>query len=900
MWFLKTGKDTLKLLDVSRNIGLLKEEAVKRREKYGPNKLSEGKRKGVFVRFLEQLNDILIYILIAAAGLSLFLGEISDGVIILAVVLINGIVGVVQESKAEKALEELQKMASPKALVRREGETREIESEQIVPGDIVVLEAGRVVPCDLRLLETADLQVEESALTGESVPVGKDAGQQLFEKGTPLGDQKNMAFMSTIVTYGRGIGVAVGTGMDTQMGKIARMLEEGKSDLTPLQKKLEKFGRTIGFLILALCGIMFGVSLLEQYLRYTVIPRDVLFEFFLISISLAVAAIPEGLPAIVTIVLAMGVQRMSKRNAIVRKLPAVETLGSVTFICSDKTGTLTQNRMTVQNAYADGSLVPLEKLPADSRSARLLLETMALCNDATLAGGSQTGDPTEVALLAAADERGIDRHELTEQHPRFGEKPFDSDRKMMSTVNRFEEGPLVCTKGAIDNLLGLCSRILENGQVTELYDEKRAEILEAARKQSGNALRVLAAAYRPYEDPQNEIDPDSLEQDLIFLGFVGMIDPPRMEVKDSIALCRAAGINTVMITGDHRITALAIARELDIARREEETLSGAEVDALSEDALCEKVKTVRVFARVSPEHKVRIVEALKKNGNIVSMTGDGVNDAPSLKAADIGVAMGISGTDVAKGASDMVLTDDNFSTIVAAVEEGRNIFQNIKKTITFLLSCNAGEIVAIFTAILFGWVPPLRPIHILWVNLITDTFPALALGVDPGDPNMMEREPRPPDESLFARGTGKNILFNGILIGALTLLSYFFGRRIYPGSLMHAQTMAFAVLSFSQLFHAFNLRHQTRSIFGVGLFTNMYLIGALFFGIALQVLVISVPVIAGVFKVTALSLSDWGIVLAFAVTPVFFNEIAKMVIRAFRKRRRKKTPEPLSRENQTA
>ncbi len=876
MWFLRTEPDILETLQVSRDRGLSRAEVERRRAKYGPNKLAEGKRKSLAVRFFEQLNNILIYILIAAAGMSLVLGEISDGIIILAVVLINGIVGVIQESKAEKALEELQKMASPKALVRRDGETAEIDSDRLVPGDIVLLEAGRVVPCDIRLFETADLQIEESALTGESLPVRKDAGARLTDEGTPLGDRKNMAFMSTIVTYGRGSGAAVGTGMDTQMGSIAKMLEESKSDLTPLQKKLEKFGKTIGFLILILCGIMFGISLVEQYLRYSVIPKDVLFEFFLMAVSLAVAAIPEGLPAIVTIVLALGVQRMSRRNAIVRKLPAVETLGSVTFICSDKTGTLTQNKMTVQSVYTDGAVRPLAELPADSPSTDLLLKVLTLCNDATLSGGTQTGDPTEVALLAAADARSMDRRELADTHPRLNEKPFDSDRKMMSTVNRFDDGPLVLTKGAVDNLLTLCGRINENGTVSELNDERRAEILDAARIQSEDALRVLAAAYRPYNPEES---PGTLERDLIFLGFVGMIDPPRMEVKDSIALCRAAGITTVMITGDHRITALAIAKQLDIARKEEETLTGAEVDALSDDALGERVKTVRVFARVSPEHKVRIVEALRKNGNIVSMTGDGVNDAPSLKAADIGVAMGITGTDVAKGASDMVLTDDNFSTIVAAVEEGRNIFQNIKKTITFLLSCNAGEIAAIFIAIVFGWVPPLRPIHILWVNLITDTFPALALGVDPGDPNIMERQPRPPDESLFARGTGKNILFNGLLIGAITLMVYFFGRRMYPDSLAHAQTMAFGVLSFSQLFHAFNLRHPTRSIFGVGLFTNMYLIGAMFFGMALQVLVISVPVIARVFKVTALSFSDWGIVLAFSIVPVLLNEAVKIFLR---------------------
>jgi Ca2+-transporting ATPase len=885
----QSAEQVLNEFSVSVSGGLSPEEAEKRLEYYGPNKLEEKKRKSIFVRFFEQLNDVLIYILVAASGISFFLGEISDGIIILGVVFINGIVGVVQESKAEQALEALRKMASPKALVRRGGETMEIDSEAIVPGEVVLLEAGRIVPCDIRLIESADLKIEESALTGESVPVEKnaDAPHDAFEGTPPLGDQINMAFMSTVVTYGRGTGVAVGTGMATEMGEIADLLEGEKKSLTPLQEKLDKFGKTIGFLILILCGVMFGISLLEEYLRHEIIVREVLFELFLTAVSLAVAAIPEGLPAIVTIVLAIGVQRMSRRNAIVRKLPAVETLGSVTVICSDKTGTLTQNRMTVTQFYTAGN--PGSRIENGGRSAavvgidtgnpvhRRLLEIMVLCNDATYSGDSQTGDPTEVALVAAGADQSLDKKVLEEEHPRLTERPFDSDRKLMSTVHAYGAEKLVLTKGALDNLLQICTRLRCGTETVALDDETRNEILEEAEQLSSRALRVLGAAYRPLAE--ENFPAVELEKDLIFTGFVGMIDPPRLEVKDSIEECRQAGVQTVMITGDHRITALAIARELNIAHEEVQTLEGADLDAMRDEELCEKVKTVRIFARVSPAHKVRIVQALKHNGNIVSMTGDGVNDAPSLNAADIGVSMGITGTDVAKGASDMVLTDDNFSTIAAAVEEGRNIYKNIKKTITFLLSCNAGEIVAIFTSILFGWTPPLLPIHILWVNLITDTFPALALGMDPGDPEIMKYPPRDPEESLFAHGGGKNVIFNGILIGSLTLLAYFLARRFYPGSLRHAQTIAFAVLSFSQLFHAFNLRHERLSIFQVGLLTNKYIIGALFVGMFLQVAVITVPGVSDIFKVTPLGLWDWCMVIGFALMPVFVNEAVKAVRR---------------------
>jgi Ca2+-transporting ATPase len=898
MWYTRDSKSVVQDMGSDVSSGLSETEAARRLEEYGPNKLEQKRRKSRIVLFLEQFNNVLIYILAGAAGLSFFLGETADGAIILGVVLINAIVGFVQESKAEEALAELQKLASPKALIRREGTVRETEADAVVPGDIVLLEAGRIVPADIRLLETADLKIEESSLTGESVPVEKDADAVLDEEQGSLGDRINMAYMSTIVTYGRGTGVVVGTGMSTEMGKIAEMLESEEKQKTPLQKRLGSFGRIIGFVILVLCAVMFGISILEEYIRHDMVSREVLFEFFLTAVSLAVAAIPEGLPAVVTIVLALGVQRMSKEKSIVRKLPAVETLGAVTVICSDKTGTLTQNRMTVTKIYVDGATREARR-PRDgggpqdgggtsgsdteelSAAENLLLTALTLCNDATYSEETATGDPTEVALLEASSRYGMTKEGLSDTSPRLDEKPFDSDRKMMSTVNGGDKNPRVYTKGAADSLLERCSRVLVDGEVRELTEEDKSTILKAAERMSDDALRVLAGAYRKLEegsDPEN-FDMKQLEWDLIFLGMVGMIDPPREEVKGSIRQCRKAGIIPVMITGDHRITALAIARELGIAEKDEESVSGAEIGKMTEEELRERARTVRVFARVSPEHKVRIVRALRANGNIVSMTGDGVNDAPSLRTADIGVAMGITGTDVAKGASDMLLMDDNFNTIVKAVEEGRNIYRNIKKTITFLLSCNAGEIVAVFTAMVAGWASPLKPIHILWVNLITDTFPALSLGVDPGDPEVMKNKPRDPKESLFAGGTAVSVVLNGLIIGGLTLGIYILAKRMYPDSLIHAQTMAFAALSFSQLFHAFDLRHRRLSIFQMGLLTNKALLGSLGLGAFLQVAIITLPGVSDVFSLLPLSLNDWLIVLGFAVSPVVFNELGKLFLR---------------------
>jgi Ca2+-transporting ATPase len=883
MWFIKSKDEVIQELQVDALQGLTSEEAKERLDKYGENKLASKKSKSLIQLFFAQLNDAMIYILLGAALISGVLGEISDAIIIALVILINAVVGLIQESKAEKALEALKQLTTPKAIVKRDGELKEIPSEEVVPGDLVVIDAGRYVPCDLRLIETANLQIEESALTGESVPVDKNSNLVLEVTDTPLGDQKNMAFMSTLATYGRGVGVAVGTGMSTEIGKIAKMLEEDGTEQTPLQKKLAELGKTLGFAALGICAVMFIVG---------VIQGRPLFEMFLTAISLAVAAIPEGLPAIVTIVLAMGVQRMIKENAIVRKLPAVETLGSVNIICSDKTGTLTQNKMTIVKFYTDNSFGELASLNMDEPEHRLLLENLVLCNDSTYSEESKTGDPTEIAMLEAGVKFNIFKNTLEQQHPRINEVPFESDRKLMSTVNKYDDSYYVMTKGATDNLLKRCTNVYKNGEIVPLTQQIINDIMEKANSMSDDALRVLGAAYKKIDSPHIAID--IIETDLTFIGLVGMIDPPRLEVKGSIALCKESGIKTIMITGDHKNTAFAIAKELGIADDPSQAIFGAELDKLSEEELNARIDNLRVFARVSPEHKVKIVKAFKARGNIVSMTGDGVNDAPSLKAADIGVAMGITGTDVAKGASDMVLTDDNFKTIVSAIEEGRNIYNNIKKSIIFLLSCNAGEIIALFVAILLGWASPLRPIHLLWVNLVTDTLPALSLGVDPGDPNVMEEKPRNPKHSLFAGGSGMSLILNGILIGGLTLAAFVIGARVYTGTtslfpifpenisedaLTHAQTMAFVVLSVSQLIHSLNMRHPSKSIFQIGLFTNKWLIASLLFGIFLQDVVITVPFLRDVFKVFDLNTKDWMFVGLLSIVPLVVNEIAKIFIR---------------------
>ena len=895
MWHDQRVDEVLEELGADAQSGLSEEEVRARRERYGPNLISEGKKKSLIVLFFSQLNSMLIYILFAAAGISAVLGEITDTIIIVCVIFLNALIGVIQESKAEKALEALKRLATPMAVVIRDGRQREIPSEELVPGDVVVIEAGRMVPCDLRLIETAGLRVEESPLTGESLPVDKDAEAVSGRSDIPLGDRRDMAFMSTVAIHGRGVGAAVSTGMDTEIGRIASMLDEDEHELTPLQRRLDLLGRRLGGVILALCALIFMVSMIRPLIEAGVIERSHLIELMLTAISLAVAAIPEGLPAIVTIVLALGVQRMVRRNAIVRSLPAVETLGSVNVICSDKTGTLTQNRMTVTRFHVDGGSGDVEDLDPLNEVHAMLLHCMVLCNDAAYEPGSsagdptgrRAGDPTEIALLEAAYRHGVRKEDLEKLHPRLAEKPFDSNRKLMSTIHAYGGRYAVMTKGALDQLLERCTTVFTMGEQVRLTSSRRQAFLDAADAMAGEALRVLAAAVKlTGEEPAVDVQltgelpaSDGLEENLSLIGIVGMMDPPRLEVKESIERCKKSGIRTVMITGDHRETAMAIARPLAITDDPSQVISGSELDALSDGELAIRARNLRVYARVSPSHKVRIVRALKTQGNIVSMTGDGVNDAPSLQAADIGVAMGITGTDVAKGASDMVLTDDNFTTIVAAIEEGRNIYNNIRKSVLFLLSCNAGEIIAIFLSILLGWPTPLLPLHILWVNLITDTLPALALGMDPGDPRVLEEPPRDPDESLFARGGVVHVIGNGMLIGLITLFAYRYGAFRYPGSLVHARTLAFAVLSLAQLFHAFNLRHMKRSIFGLGLFSNVFLIGALAFGAVLQVSVISVRPFASVFKVYGLGARDWVLVFLLALVPILVNEIVKVIRR---------------------
>ncbi|MGU8578419.1 calcium-transporting P-type ATPase, PMR1-type [Clostridium perfringens] len=865
MWYKKSKNEILQELDVDEKNGLSSTEALRRLEKYGKNKLETKKKKTLFKQFLSQLKDVMIYILIIAAIISAFLGEISDALIILLVIIINAVIGVIQESKAEKALDALKELSTPKALVKRDGSLKEILSEDIVPGDIVIIDAGRYIPGDLRLIDTANLKIEESAFTGESVPSEKDASF-LPDKEIPIGDQNNMAFMSTLATYGRGVGVVVGTGMNTEIGKIAKMIEQEENDETPLQKKLSELGKILGFLAVGICILIFIISFFQG--------RDLL-EMFLTSISLAVAAIPEGLPAIVAIVLALGVQRMVKKNAIIRKLPAVETLGSVSIICSDKTGTLTQNKMTVTTVYTNDSYIKESDFNLNDNESKLLVDCMVLCNDATYSEKSQTGDPTEIALLESPFKLNILKEKLEKEFKRIDEISFDSDRKLMTTVNLVDDKKArVFTKGALDSILSICNKISINGKLLDFTKEYKAKVLENSNIMSDKALRVLAFAYKDIS--KENIVLDSLEKDLVFIGMVGMIDPPRLEVKDSIKLCKSAGITPVMITGDHKNTAFAIANELGIAEDISQAITGHEIDKFKEEEFNEKIINYRVFARVSPEHKVKIVKAFKSHGNIVSMTGDGVNDAPSLKAADIGVAMGITGTDVSKGASDMILTDDNFSTIVSAVEEGRKIYLNIKKSIVFLLSCNLGEILTLFTAILLNWNSPLQPIHILWVNLITDSFPALALGVDKAKEDVMNNPPRNPKESIFVKSDKIQLIINGVLIGGITLFAFKLGERLYADSLIHAQTMAFVVLSVSQLFLSLSLRSNTKSAFSLGIFSNKYLVYSILLGIFLQVIIISISFIANIFKVTPLLLYDWIVVILVSLIPFAINEILKL------------------------
>ncbi|WP_068449074.1 calcium-translocating P-type ATPase, PMCA-type [Caviibacter abscessus] len=864
-FYQETIEQVLSELKTDIKQGLTNEQAKERLLENGENKLEEGKTKSVLALLFEQLKDVLVCVLLASAALTVIVKhEYIDAIIILAVVVINAVVGVVQELKAEKALNALKNMTSPKAVVIRNGVSLEIDSKDVVVGDIVALDAGRYVPADLRLIESVNLQIEESSFTGESVPAQKNANDVLT-KDVSIADMTNMAFMSTLVTYGRGIGIVVATGNNTKIGDIAKLLNE-EEDKTPLQKKMNKLGQTLGYGAIVICFFIFIIGVLQG--------REMI-EMFVTAISLAVAAIPEGLVAIIAIVLAMGVTRMSKKNAIIKKLPAVETLGSVNFICSDKTGTLTQNKMTVVKSY----------FKADSEYD--LIKSLILCSDADIVDDMPIGDPTEVAFISYGIKNEMYKKQLNDKFLRIGEVPFDSDRKLMSTLNKENDGYRVHTKGAIDNLLKICPHILVGSEILELSQDQKDEILNIANSMSDEALRVIGVAYK---DTNDNISQDEYEKDLVLIGMVGMIDPPRLEVKDSIKKAHQAGINVVMITGDHKNTAFAIAKELNITKDINACMTGTELEKMTDEKLKEVVSKYRVFARVSPEHKVRIVKALKSNGNIVSMTGDGVNDAPSLKIADIGVAMGITGTDVAKGASDMILTDDNFTTIVTAIEEGRNIYNNIKKSIMFLLSCNIGEVISILFATLLGLPIPLLASQILWVNLVTDTFPALALGVDKSKIDVMNKPPRNANESFFAQGAWFRAIVGGMLIGILTLLAFVIGlfeqgvplnNLISAGKhqLAYARTMSFIVLTISQLFYAYTMRDDKESIFKVGIFSNKYLNYSLIIGVVLQFSLISIPFLAKAFNLMSLTFMDLDIVIGFTLIPLIVNELIKKYIK---------------------
>ncbi len=864
-WHSESMSQLFKELEATSG-GLTPRQAEERLRRFGPNELEPPRQAGMLRRILEQMKDPMILVLLGAAGVSLAASggrDWLDAFIILVIVVVNGILSISQEDRAQQALEELRKLSSPQATVLRGGKAAKLPASQLVPGDVILLEAGDFVPADARILSCSRLQADESSMTGESVPVEKTPSDHLPPEA-PLGDWSNMVLSGTLITAGRGTALVCATGMDTQMGHIAGLLLDHGGTETPLQRKMGEISRTLSFLCLCVCAVMFGVGLIQG--------KDFL-DMLLTAVSLAVAAIPEGLPAIVTIVLALGVGRMASRGAIIKKLPAVETLGCAGVICSDKTGTLTQNKMTVQRLWT----------PPGGRRREALLAG-CLCSDARLewrAGApAAQGDPTEGALVVAAAKEGLDKNKLEEQWPRRGEIPFDSRRKLMSTVHpRPEGGFRVFVKGAPDVLLERCTA----GPRGPLTPSQRSRILQANEEMAQGALRVLAAAERDLAFLPPELEPETLETGLTFLGLFGLMDPPRPEAREAVELCHRAGVRPVMITGDHKATAAAVAKELDILRPGDRVLTGAELDFLPQELLEEDVEQFSVFARVSPEHKMRIVEAWQKKGKIVAMTGDGVNDAPALKAADIGCAMGRSGTDVAKGAADMILTDDNFSTIVEAIREGRGVYANIRKAIHYLLSCNIGEILTIFAATLlnFGQMP-LAPVQLLWLNLVTDSLPALALGVEPVEAEVMEQPPRPAKQPLFDRPFSLRLAWQGLMVGGLTLAAYFLGytRLAAPGMEgAVANTMAFSTLTLSQLFHAFNVRSEDRSLFSMGVLSNPAMNRAFLAGLALQLAVLLLPPLRGVFDVAAMDLFQWLTVLFLAAAPIPICECAKSMAR---------------------
>ena len=868
--------------------GLTSEQARRRSAETGKNKLAEGKKTPLILRFLSQFADPMIIILIAAAVISAITSVLqkefpSDVIIIMFVVIVNAILGVYQESKAEKAIEALQKMAAATTKVLRDGKVCEIPSEDLTVGDVVLLEAGDAVPADGRIFESASLKIEESALTGESVPVNKFIKAIGLEgqKDVPLGDRKNMMYMGSTVVYGRGKAVITSIGMDTEMGKIAGALSSAKDEQTPLQKKLGQLSKILSFIVLGICVFMFAFDIVRALVTGTEMNLDFLLGSFMLAVSLAVAAIPEGLAAVVTVVLSIGVTNMSKKNAIIRKLTAVETLGCAQIICSDKTGTLTQNKMTVVEHYCDNE--------------KMLAEGMALCTDVNLDDdGNLVGEPTEMALVAYSMSLGMNKNELLKSAPRVGEAPFDSNRKMMSTIHKTADGILQFTKGAPDEILKHCTKIFKNGEVSPLTDADRDAVLKKNKEFADRALRVLACGYKQLPCVPEDQSPDNIENELVFCGLVGMIDPVRPEVKAAIEECRGAGIRPIMITGDHKDTAVAIALELGIIKDKSEAITGAELDDISDEDFKEKVTQYSVYARVQPEHKVRIVNAWKSRGMITAMTGDGVNDAPSIKSADIGVGMGITGTDVTKNVADMVLADDNFATIVSAVEEGRRIYDNIRKSIQFLLSSNLSEVMAIFTANLLGFTI-LKPVHLLWINLVTDCFPALALSMEKGEKNLMKRPPRKSSDGIFAGGVGFDVVYQGLFVTLLTLAAYFIGHFMEAGrweltESADGMTMAFLTMSMCEIFHSFNMRSQhgsTVSMLLHGSF-NKYIFGSTVLSLITTALVIEVPFLADAFDFTTIDAREFFTALGLAFLIIPLVEIVKAIERAVIKNKAKK------------
>ncbi len=873
-YYLKSTDDVLKEIR-SQSTGLTSKESEERLLKNGKNKLKEAEKESLIARFFSQMKDPMTIILLCAATVSGITAayaheSFADVLIILAVVIINAILGVTQESKAEKAIEALQEMAAATSKVLRDGVIQSIKSEDLVVGDVILLEAGDAIPADARLLESASLKVEEAALTGESVPVNKKIDKLTLgtEKDIPLGDRKNMVYMGSVVVYGRGTAVVTAIGMDTEMGKIADALANAKEGRTPLQIKLAQLSKILTVLVVGICIFIFGFSLLTA----ETINGEVALNTFMVAVSLAVAAIPEGLATVVTIVLSIGVTNMSKKNAVIRKLTAVETLGCAQIICSDKTGTLTQNKMTVVEHFGE--------------KEDLLATAMALCSDAQLdETNNAVGEPTECALVNYATKLSLNKNKLKEQQPRVVEAPFDSVRKMMSTVHKTADGIVQYTKGAPDEVLKCCTHALYQGKVVPLTDAIRKEILSKNKEMADKALRVLAAAYRNYESVPTDINPESLEKELVFVGLTGMIDPIRPEVVGAITECKKAGIRPIMITGDHRDTAVAIATQLGIIKEAKEAITGAELNEISDEAFKNEIESYSVYARVQPEHKVRIVNAWRAKGKITAMTGDGVNDAPSIKSADIGIGMGITGTDVTKNVADMVLADDNFATIVSAVGEGRRIYDNIRKAIQFLLSSNLSEVLSIFATILSFTI--LKPVHLLWINLITDCFPALALGLEKSEKDIMERKPRSPKDGIFSGGLGVDVLYQGVLVTVITLAAYFIGHYMEAGvweiaNSADGMTMAFLTMSMAEIFHSFNLRSQRKSILHMK-HHNIFLIGGMALSLILTTAVIYIPGVNTAFGFEHISIPEYLVALglAFLIIPVV--EVVKFFQRKFGK-----------------